>query len=175
MFRIFRFYILNNLNISDIMQYRMKTHQLSEDAIGKLLAAGLTASLATVSEEGHPYVTPIHYVCLRGKIYFHGLPKGQKLDYIKANPNICLNVYNMDCLLPDETGAPCDTNTKYQSVIVQGVAETVSDPISKREVLEAIVGKYTPTLSGRPLPDNMVKGTAVIEITPTATTGKYWE
>lgn len=75
----------------------------------------------------------------------------------------------------DDTGNPCDTNTKYQSVTVQGTAEIVSDTERKRAVLDTIVDKYTPQLSGTRLPDNMVKGTAVVGIRITEMTGKYWE
>ena len=78
-------------------------------------------------------------------------------------------------LLLDENGNPCDTNTEYQSVIAQGRAEIVSDIDRKRAVLDAIVDKYTPRYSGQRLPDNMVKGTAVVAINVTELTGKYWE
>ena len=57
----------------------------------------------------------------------------------------------------------------------QGTAEIVCDTERKRAVLDAIVDKYTPQLSGIRLPDNMVKGTAVVEIRITEMTGKYWE
>ena len=157
------------------MQHRMKTHQLTAGQAESLLKSGLTGTLATVGEDSLPYVTPIHYLYDNGKIYFHGLPKGQKIDNLRRNPHVCFNVYNMDGLLLDDTGNPCDTNTKYQSVTVQGTAEIVSDTDRKRAVLDAIVDKYTPQLSGIRLPDNMVKGTAVVEIRITEMTGKYWE
>lgn len=75
----------------------------------------------------------------------------------------------------NETGKPCDTNTKYQSVIAQGTAEIVCDIDRKRIIIGAIVDKYTPQYSGKQLPDNMVKGTVVVAITITEMTGKYWE
>lgn len=81
----------------------------------------------------------------------------------------------MEGLLLDSSGTPCDTNTKYQSVTAQGTAETVYDIDRKREILDAIVNKYTPQFSGTRLPDNMVKGTAVVEIKITDLTGKYWK
>lgn len=157
------------------MQHRMKSHQLTMEQINQLLQESKTGTLATVGSNNNPYVTPIHYIYKNGCIYFHGLPKGQKIDNIKSNPLVSFNVYNMFGLLLDENGKPCDTNTEYQSVIVQGSAEMVCDIEAKREILDAIVAKYTPQYTGVQLPDNMVKGTAVIELKITELTGKYWK
>ena len=157
------------------MQYRMKTHPLTMEQINRLLITSQTGCLATIGQLGFPCVTPVHYVYVNGFIYFHGLPKGQKNDNIRANPHVSFNVYNMDGLLLDRAGKPCDTNTKYQSVIIQGTADFVDDIESKRNVLCAIVNKYTPHLSDKTLPDNMVKGTAIVEIKIDKLTGKYWE
>lgn len=156
------------------MQHRMKTHQLTMEQISQLLQECKSGSLATVGADDAPYVTPIHFVYLNGKIYFHGLPKGQKLSNIIANPLVSFNVYNMVGLLLDEDEKPCGTNTEYQSVIVNGSAHLVSDIELKKLALKAIIAKYTPHLSDKELPDNMVKGTAVVEIEITEMTGKYW-
>lgn len=157
------------------MQHRMKSHQLTTNQIIRLLQECLTGSLATVGNDNAPYITPIHYVYKDGNIYFHGLPKGQKIGNIKANPSVSFNVYRMVGLLPDANGNPCDTNTEYQSVIVSGKAGLINGADVKRNILDAIVDKYTPQFSGIHLPENMVNGTAVIEIKITEITGKFWE
>jgi len=156
------------------MQHRMKTHQLTAEQISRLLRECLVGCLATVGIDNTPYVTPVHFVYTDGDIYFHGLPKGQKISNIQVNPDISFNIYKMDGLLLDAEGKPCDTNTEYQSVIAQGKAEIVTDIDRKREVLNAIVDKYTPQYSGCQLPDNMVKGTAVVAVRIMELTGKYW-
>lgn len=153
----------------------MKTHQLTAEQISRLLRECLVGCLATVGIDNTPYVTPVHFVYKDGIIYFHGLPKGQKLSNIQTNSQVSFNVYNMNGLLLDADGKPCDTNTEYQSVIAQGKAEIVTDIDRKREVLNAIVDKYTPQYSGCQLPDNMVKGTAVVAIKIDQLTGKYWD
>lgn len=157
------------------MQHRMKTHPLTTGQIDQLLSRSLTGSLATLNSDGSPYVTPVHFVSRKGSIYFHGLPKGQKIDNIKADPRISMTVYEMDSLLLDPEGKPCDTNTKYQSIILSGTAFPVDDIEEKRSVLFEIVKKYTPQLAENALPENMVKGTAVIQIQITDITGKYYD
>ena len=156
------------------MQYRMKTHQLSEEKIRQLLERSQTGSLATLNSDGTPYVTPIHFVYYMNAIFAHGLPKGKKLDNIARDSRIGFSVYEMDKLLLDPDGNPCDTNTKYESVIISGTARLVDDINEKGNILKKIAEKYTPHSASKELPVNMVKGTAVIQIDITEITGKYY-
>ncbi|WP_313075087.1 pyridoxamine 5'-phosphate oxidase family protein [Lacrimispora sp.] len=157
------------------MQYRMKTHHLSDERLHDLLTRTQTGSMATLNEDGTPYNTPVHFVYLNENIYVHGLPKGQKIDNINRNSKVGFTAFDMQGLLLDENGKPCDTNTKYESVIATGNAALVENLEEKKTVLQKIVGKYTPHLAEMPLPENMVKGTAVIRISTTELTGKYYE
>lgn len=156
------------------MQHRMRTHPLNQPQMDSLLDRVEVASLATINPDGTPYVTPVHFLYQGGAIYVHGLPAGQKIDNIKVNPAVCLTVYEMEGLLLDPAGNPCDTNTRYQSVILQGTAALLADTEAKRAVLEGIVQKYTPALSGGALPENMVRGTAVLKISVNTMMGKYY-
>lgn len=156
------------------MQHRMKIHQLSEEQIQLLLERSQTGSLVTLNSDGTPYVTPMHFVYYQNSVFVHGLPKGKKIDNITNDPRVGFCVYEMDSLLLDPDGNPCDTNTKYESVIVSGIAKLVDNIEGKNSVLKEIEKKYTPHLAGKELPINMVKGTAVIQIDLTEMTGKYY-
>ncbi len=156
------------------MQHRMKTHPLTEEQIKQLLERAPIGSLVTINPDGTPYSTPIHFVYYDEAIFFHGLPKGKKLDNIGHDSRVGFSVYEMDKLLLDPTGKPCDTNTKYQSVIISGTAKLVDDMEKKSRVLRTIVEKYTPHLVNHEIPHNMAKGTAVIRIDVTEMTGKYY-
>ena len=156
------------------MQYRMKTHPLEHSQIERLLQTSQTAVIATLNQDGTPYAVPIHFVYQNGTVFFHGLPKGQKIENLRANPAVSLTVYEMQSLLLDPDGRPCETNTQYESVVLSGNAFIVEDLVQKQAALKAIVQKYTPQLSGSPLPEPMVRGTAVVRIDVTACTGKYY-
>lgn len=69
----------------------------------------------------------IHYVFQGNAIYIYGLPVGQKISNLKANLNICFNIYEMRELLMDKNEKLCDTNTAYASVVIQGKAQVVED------------------------------------------------
>jgi len=152
----------------------MKTHRLTEQQMNQLLERVQTGSFATLNPDGTPYVTPMHFVYYNNAIFVHGLPKGKKLDNIAYDSRIAFSVYEMDKLLLDSDGNPCDTNTKYESVIISGTAKLVNDIDEKGNILKKIVEKYTPHLASKELPINMVKGTAVIQIDIMEMTGKYY-
>ena len=156
------------------MQYRMKTHTLSKERLDDLLSRSQTGSLATLNSDGTPYVTPVHFVYANNKIYFHGLLKGKKIDNIVRDEKVGFTTYDMQALLLDEKGNPCDTNTKYESAIVTGKATLVENMEVKTMVLQKIVQKYTPHLQDTPLPEAMIRGTAVIQIDILEITGKYY-
>ncbi|WMM24886.1 pyridoxamine 5'-phosphate oxidase family protein [Tissierella sp. MB52-C2] len=155
------------------MQYRMKKFQLTMEQIDELLHRGDTGRLATINESGYPYVVSMHYIYYNNKIYMHGLPKGQKIDNVNRNPKVCFEVSELFGLLTDNIENACDTEAKYNSVVIMGNASLIEDLDYKREVLNKIVEKYTPQFAGKELPDNMIKGTGVIQIDIVECTGKY--
>ncbi len=155
------------------MQYRMKTHPLSDDKINLLLERVKTCCLATLNADGTPYCTPIHFAYLDGAVYFHGLPKGKKLENIARDPRVSVTVYEMEGLLMDLDKNPCDTNTKYESVILSGTARKVEDVGAKRTVLERIVNKYTPDITNK-IPENMINSTVVIRVDVKEISGKFY-
>ena len=156
------------------MQGRMKEHPLSEEEISVLLLSQPVGNLGTISPDGFPYITPVHFVVIEAKIYIHGLCVGQKIDYLRANAKIGFEVFKMNGLIHDPE-LPCETNTDYQSVIILGTAKVISDDALKIKVLDEVVKKYTPQHAGKSYPPAMLKATGVIEITPAKTTGKYFK
>lgn len=157
------------------MQNRMKNHILEESKIIDLLNNTNTGSLAMLNEDGSPYVIPVHFVYINEKIYIHGLPKGKKIDNINNDSRVSLCAYDMKGLLLDEDEDPCDTNTEYESVVIMGNAAILDDLDTKKIALGEVIKKYTPHLSDKEIPMNMLKGTAVIELEIKEITGKYYK
>jgi nitroimidazol reductase NimA-like FMN-containing flavoprotein (pyridoxamine 5'-phosphate oxidase superfamily) len=77
------------------MQHRMKTHRMSESEIEALFGEAKVGRLATLNPDGFPYVTPVHFVYYKGKIYIHGLIKGQKNRQPQGNPKVCFEIDKM--------------------------------------------------------------------------------
>ena len=155
------------------MQARMKKYPLSETQVNNLLNTELVGHLATIGADGYPYVTPVHFVFMEGKIYIHGLAVGEKLENIKKCSLVGFEVEKLISFIQDPD-KPCGTNTVYESVIIRGTAATLEDTDQKIAVFDATIAKYTPQHIGKTYPPNMMKMTGVIEITVHSCTGKYY-
>lgn len=155
------------------MQNRMREHQLNEEQIKDILSKAAVGNFATIDEKGFPYVVPVHFVYSEGKIYIHGLPKGRKINNLNANEKVGFGINEMKNLIMGDSA--CNVNTEYESIIITGTAKLVTDYPIKENILDKIVNKYTPIFSQSKLPDNMIKGTGIIEISILSCTGKYYK
>jgi len=157
------------------MRHRTKTHLLTKEQILKFLHRSEVGRIGTFSEDGYPYIVPMHFVYFEDKIYLHGLPVGEKIDNIKQNPNVCFEVDEMLSLLHQGVENPCDVNSEFNSIIMQGHASIVENFDEKHKALSMIIEKLTPHLTEKEMPPKMIKGTAVIKIDIIKCIGRYYK
>jgi nitroimidazol reductase NimA-like FMN-containing flavoprotein (pyridoxamine 5'-phosphate oxidase superfamily) len=115
------------------------------EAIKKILASSTVGRLATIDQEGYPYITPVNFVYFQGAIYFHCAAQGEKLDNLACNPKVCFEVdrplaYIEARFNPDNN--PCKTHQFYHSVIIRGRARVVPDGDLKTAALNVLVAKH---------------------------------
>ena len=97
-------------------------------------------------DDGYPYIVPLHYGyeysdgCL--VFFLHCAKEGHKLDLIKENPNVCIEL-ECDIELISGDDIPCKYGSTYSSVIGQGRAELVSDEKEKVRGLELLMKNQT--------------------------------
>jgi len=119
-----------------------------------------------------PYVVPLNYgyTMEEGKLtfYLHGASQGRKLDVLRANPRVFVEI-DTD-VVPFEGAAACQHGTSYSSIMAEGVAELVEDVEGKKEGL-AILMK-TQTGKEFTFMDKMVAGVTVIKIHVSSFTAK---
>lgn len=108
----------------------------TEEAL-EVLGRELVAHLG-IAIDGVPYVTPMSYVLDGQRILFRTMA-GKKLDGIRANPAVCVEVSRFD----EETG-------DWVSVIVSGTARMVDDSDTRQVVIAALFEKYDKVM-GSPL------------------------
>ena len=71
------------------MQHRMKEFSMTPEATLALLRRGQVGVLSTSGADGAPYGVPVHYLWQDGKLWFHGLPAGEKLENIARDHRVC--------------------------------------------------------------------------------------
>ncbi|MGB9868020.1 MAG: pyridoxamine 5'-phosphate oxidase family protein [Bacillota bacterium] len=122
-------------------QLRMSSRAMNPEDAEDLLARAPVGHLGTFGVDGYPYVTPLFYAYLDGRIYFHCAPEGHKIDNIKQCPRVCFEVCELDQVVGTPS-SPCEASAKFKSVVAFGKARPVTDPDEKLRALTHLVAKY---------------------------------
>ncbi len=105
----------------------------SQERIEELLRKE-TLGFLGLSMNGLPYVVPLNYAYCEGRILFHGARVGKKLDYLKANPQVCFTIGRQaGRVFRHPQGALCHVDN--DSVICYGFARIIEDADERRKVL----------------------------------------
>ena len=112
--------------------------------ITRILNESKVVHIAMV-DEGMPYMVPMNYgyTLEDGKLvfYVHGATKGRKLDVMKANPNVFVEV---ECDLASFDGeVPCQYGMAYASLMGEGKAVILDTPEEKMQALSVLMKTQT--------------------------------
>jgi nitroimidazol reductase NimA-like FMN-containing flavoprotein (pyridoxamine 5'-phosphate oxidase superfamily) len=145
-----------------------KEHELTEKSDIEAIIRNATVCRIGLCDNNLPYIVPMSFGYQDNTIYVHGALKGQKIDIIRKNNNVCFEFDINTDLVTSEKG--CDWGMKYRSVIGFGKAAFLEDSEQKRKALDIIMAQYT----DRPFQysERAVKATAVIKIAISTMTGK---
>jgi nitroimidazol reductase NimA-like FMN-containing flavoprotein (pyridoxamine 5'-phosphate oxidase superfamily) len=106
----------------------MLPRDLSQDECSILLSTARYGRLA-LSKNNLPYVVPMSYVYLEGKIYLHSRGKGKKVEYATLNPMVC---FQIDVLEKE----------RWSSVIAFGIVRRLSESVeAKQKMFDAFTKK----------------------------------
>jgi len=101
--------------------------EIPKEEILDVLKLNMIGHLA-LSVNNMPYVVPLCYSYMNGKLYFNLNTPGKKIEALKANPKICFVVDEWE-----EDGS-------WRSVIIYGNAKLFNDPELSWKILENFVG-----------------------------------
>lgn len=148
----------------------MPTKWLTEEKSLRLLKSAVYGRLATCGRDHQPYITPVNFVVVENKIYFHCGFDGRKIENLKINPAVCFEVSRHGKLYP----APRALNftMRYWSVLVFGRATQVNDPSEKLVVMNRLMEKYADNYNYIPLTLDDMKSCNLVEISIEKITGK---
>jgi nitroimidazol reductase NimA-like FMN-containing flavoprotein (pyridoxamine 5'-phosphate oxidase superfamily) len=115
-----------------------------------------------------PYVVPLNYGYVDGRIVFHCALEGRKLDCIRANPAICFTVARQTGTVQPHFGTTCHVDN--DSVICFGRARIVEEPQEKAALLNVFNRCFRPDAAD--LPDKQIPICAAVEIRIEEMTGR---
>ena len=97
-------------------------------------------------DDGYPYIVPLHYgyEYQDGRLvfYMHSAKEGHKLDLIRNDPNVCIELENGIELISGGNFA-CSYGAAYASVIARGHAEIITDVQEKIKGLKLLMKNQT--------------------------------
>ena len=96
---------------------------------------------------GAPYVVPLNYAYVDGKILFHCAFTGKKLTFLEVNPQVCFSVGRQPGRVRRHgEGDPCHVDS--DSVICYGRARIVHEEEERRRVLDSFNRCFNPDAVG---------------------------
>ena len=123
---------------------------MSDERIDALLSSGYCGHLGTVSADGTPYVCPLLFVWLNGRVWLHNTSaRGHLQDNVRRESRVCFEVDAPGKVFPYGR-FQCDSSIEYQSVVVFGRIAIVEDRPQKVAFFDALMEKYSGDDTSRP-------------------------
>ncbi|WP_352399996.1 pyridoxamine 5'-phosphate oxidase family protein [Anaerotignum sp.] len=121
-------------------EMRRKDRLVSEEKAREVIEKSEYGMLCSASLEGWPYAVAVSHVLHENCIYFHCALEGRKLDNIKENPRVCLSFVSRADVEQEAY------TVRYESAVVEGLAQMVEDEEEKLLALQLICKRYCPDL-----------------------------
>ena len=141
------------------------------ETIKALLEQSPVGRIATVNRRGYPVIKPVNYLYHDGKIYIHSSVKGEKTADIRRGSPVCFEIDQPIAYVPAD-GSACKANYHYRSIIIKGKAVLVNDRKKKLETLGRLMEKYQPEGGYTEISGEILRKTAVIEVSVDELKGK---
>jgi nitroimidazol reductase NimA-like FMN-containing flavoprotein (pyridoxamine 5'-phosphate oxidase superfamily) len=138
-----------------------------EKEIVDILEKGIVCRLGLCDGQ-QPYIVPMSYGYRGGCIYFHCAGEGRKIDILKSNDRVCIEVDIDTRVVRGEMS--CRWTAKYRSVIGFGRARIIDDEKEKKTGLDVIMAHYGG--SGGDYDEKSLQRTSLIEVVLESVTGK---
>jgi len=116
------------------LQNKPEREITSDSEIQGILNNGKYAVIS-LCRENEPYIVTLSYGydSVSNSLYFHCATKGLKLDFLKANPNVCATIIEDGGYVINECGH------NFRSVVFQGKMNIVSDSDEKKHGMKTLV------------------------------------
>ncbi len=125
---------------------RRKDRQITEiEAIRAIMDKAQVLHLAMIDGD-RPYVVPLHYGYTLENggltLYLHSAKEGRKLDVLQKNGQVAF-VLETDVSLVSGGDLPCKYGAAYASVMGEGRATILTDPVEKTDALTMLMKTQT--------------------------------
>ncbi|MCE5193793.1 MAG: pyridoxamine 5'-phosphate oxidase family protein [Candidatus Cryosericum sp.] len=114
---------------------RSECEVTDQGTIEHILQRATVCHVAMV-DGGEPYVIPMNCGWDSGHLLLHSAAQGRKIDILRANPHVCVEIEEDVQRITGRTGEDCTEN--YVTIIGSGTASFVVEPVAKSRDLNII-------------------------------------
>ncbi len=90
-----------------------------------------------------PYVLPFNFGYSRGVFVLHCAAEGRKLDIIRRNNNVCVEIDSDHAYKNENSDEACKYGFNYRSVVAEGTARLVNSRAGKIRALKILMKHQT--------------------------------
>jgi nitroimidazol reductase NimA-like FMN-containing flavoprotein (pyridoxamine 5'-phosphate oxidase superfamily) len=141
---------------------RKKEYEVTDTAVIRRILGRATQCRVAMVDGSEPYLVAMNCGWDGEHLLLHGAIQGRKLDILRANPHICVEVDEDVQLVRGATGKECTTN--YVSVVGTGTVSFVLDSSAKSRNLNVILHQCHPGVPEEILSDEALSLVAVLEV-----------
>ena len=140
---------------------RKECEVIDTDVIHRILGRATLCRVAMVDGD-EPYLVPMNCGWDGKHLFLHAAVEGRKLDILRANPRVCVEIDEDIQIVTGATGEECTAN--YVTVIGTGTASFVPDPKAKGRDLNIIIHQCHPGVPEGAFTDKALSRVAVLEV-----------
>jgi len=122
-------------------------------------------------DNNKPYILPFNYGYQDNCLYIHCANKGKKIDLIKQNNHVCIEIEQTATIEKYEKA--CKWTTTYRSLVGYGYVEIITDYERKRQGMDIIM-RHNGANSSHDLnyEKNQINSMSILKVEITEMTGK---
>jgi len=125
-----------------------------------------------MTEGDHPYVLPMNFAYEKGIFYLHAAPEGHKLNVLKGNPHVCLNINTGNEVFHRHKEVGCSWGMKFKSINAFGKAVFLDDYEEKYRIMQLFMIKFSG--ESYEFSEPSIRNVAIIKIVADKMTGKVY-
>ena len=141
---------------------RKSQYEVTDTAVIERILGRATQCRVAVVDGSEPYLVTMNCGWDGKRLLLHSASQGRKLEILRANPRVCVEIDEDVQLVFGATGEECTAN--YVSVIGTGTASFVLDSLAKNRDLNVITHQCHPGVPEEVFSDTALSRVVVLEV-----------
>ena len=141
---------------------RKKEYEVTDTSVIRRILGRATQCRVAMVDGSEPYLVTMNCGWDGEHLLLHSAIQGRKLDILRANPRVCVEIDEDVQLVFGATGEECTAN--YVSVIGTGTVSFILDPEAQSRDLNVITRQCHPGAPEEVFSDTALSRVAVLEV-----------